>query len=170
MSAMSRMAVIALTCTLVLLDVHGQYWSRSYQVSFSDNRRVYYHGDIIQCTGKRRIWHPFYRFSDRYEIADIDIVIQQYLTNGTRVELTSCPFSDGYRCSAHLIDDGCREVNVACSVTKNETEFDKISREIVMTSRPSIKAFHIHYKNVSSDNYTQVFPTGSLIELICSGD
>ncbi|XP_062604853.1 uncharacterized protein LOC134266652 isoform X1 [Saccostrea cucullata] len=100
------------------------------------------------------------------------IVIRQLFTNGTKMELSSCRIIGRYRteCSAKLANEGCGRVNVTCSIVRNETEEEKVTKEIYITDEASVGSFHIHYKGMNNDNATQIFPTGSLIKLICRGD
>ncbi|XP_062599446.1 uncharacterized protein LOC134260940, partial [Saccostrea cucullata] len=157
---MERVISISLLCSLLLVDVLGQYYLR-FDYGFHRDR-VYGSGETLRCRGYDR---KFYR-----QNSTAKIIIGQNLVNGTHIELSSCPMIRKTRCSAKLVNGGCGRVNLTCSIVRNETEERKITREVLIADEASIESFYIRHKGVNNENATQFFPSESLIKVVCRGD
>ncbi|XP_056016136.1 uncharacterized protein LOC130053256 isoform X2 [Ostrea edulis] len=143
----------------LMTGLYGQF-----RINFLIRRPFVFQNEVITCKVRSR----------GSSSVSGNIVIRQNLTNGTQVDLTTCPVDselDDSTCSARLVNLECTEtVILTCSVIdflNNATQ--STGMQILFVGTPSVESIYTRYKGVDNYNSTQTFLPGALIEVICIG-
>ncbi|XP_056016131.1 uncharacterized protein LOC125675550 isoform X2 [Ostrea edulis] len=150
----------------LMTGLYGQFL-----IHFRTSRPYVYQNDVITCIVRSR--GPLFLL--KMGLVSANIVIRQHLTNGTQVDLTTCPVDselDDSTCSAILVNLECKgTARLTCSVIdflNNATESRGMQIRFLDTT--SVGSFYTRYKGADNYSSTQTFLPGALVKLICIGN